>query len=535
MSLSFTNSPSEIAVLLRQIDLPLHLERTGDGARCRLTADTPRSLDTLVGIVPAITQRELGSAAFQALFGLTKSYVGGAMAGAIASEALCVAASRVGGMAIFGAGGLSIEAIDAAMRALRAELGDRAFGCNLLHAPHDPGHELLVAERCLAHQVCALEAAAFLKVTPAVVLFRARGLKTLPSGEIAGARHVFAKVSRPEVAAQFLKPPPATTLRELVAAQKLSEAEAALAAHLPVATAITAEADSGGHTDQRPLSVLLPLVLAERDRAREKNGWREASVPIFVGAGGGLGDPNSFLAALALGADYLVTGSLNQSCVEAGTSGMVKSLLCKAGMADMAMAPSADLFEAGGRVQVLKRGTLFAQRAQRLLDAWKSADAFEALPQAERARIEADILQQPFEELWEGTLRYWQARNPALAEKALLDGKTRMALTFRAYLGQSSRWARDGIEDRKSDFQIWCGPAIGAFNEWVSGTWLAPAEARAFGPVLDALFHASAALTRRQILQGMGGEALPSMREVGRPAEREALAHGRVVRPIAEP
>ena len=522
MPLTLTNDTAEITELLRGLDRPLFLERRDDG-RATLFAQRPPALDALVGVVPALAPSSLGAAAFQALFGLTRSYVSGAMAGAIASRELVVAASRAGGLGVFGAGGLSLEAIDAALEALASDLGGRAFGCNLLHAPLDPGHELAVAERCLARGVRALEAAAFLKVTPALALFRASGLRALPSGGIESAHHVFAKVSRPEVAAQFLRPAPAAMLRELVAAGKLSEAEAALAGRLPVATAITAEADSGGHTDQRPLSVLVPLVLAAREEARDRSGWRAPEVPIFVGAAGGLGDPQSFLAALALGADFLVTGSLNQSCVEAGTSPMVKALLCKAGMADVAMAPSADLFEVGGRVQVLRRGTMFAQRAQRLLDAWKSADAFDDLPPAERERIEADILQAPFDEVWQGTRRYWQARNPALAERALTDAKTRMARTFRADLGQGSRWARDGVEAKKGDFQIWCGPAIGAFNQWVEGTWLAPADARALGPVVEALFRASAALLRRQVLQALGADALPSARDVARPLPREQL------------
>ena len=47
-----------------------------------------------------------------------------------------------------------------------------------------------------------------------------------------------------------------------------------------------------------------------------------------------------------------------------------------------------------------------------------------------------------------------------------------MALIFRWYLGLSSRWSRDGVDDRKLDYQIWCGPSMGAFNEWVLGTYL---------------------------------------------------------------
>jgi trans-AT polyketide synthase, acyltransferase and oxidoreductase domains len=49
-----------------------------------------------------------------------------------------------------------------------------------------------------------------------------------------------------------------------------------------------------------------------------------------------------------------------------------------------------------------------------------------------------------------------------------------MALVFRWYLGQSSRWANAGEPTRKLDYQVWRGPSMGAFNEWVKGSCLEP-------------------------------------------------------------
>ena len=47
-----------------------------------------------------------------------------------------------------------------------------------------------------------------------------------------------------------------------------------------------------------------------------------------------------------------------------------------------------------------------------------------------------------------------------------------MALVFRWYLGQSPVWANSGDVSRKIDYQIWCGPSMGAFNEWTRGSFL---------------------------------------------------------------
>ena len=63
----------------------------------------------------------------------------------------------------------------------------------------------------------------------------------------------------------------------------------------------------------------------------------------------------------------MVTGSVNQLARESGTSDVARAMLAQAGLADVTMAPAADMFELGVEVQVLRRGTLFAQRAARLL------------------------------------------------------------------------------------------------------------------------------------------------------------------------
>jgi hypothetical protein len=69
-------------------------------------------------------------------------------------------------------------------------------------------------------------------------------------------------------------------------------------------------------------------------------------------------------------------------------------------------------------------------------------------------------------------------RDPRQIEKAQTDPKYKMALVFRWYLGQTPVWANCGDSSRKIDYQIWCGPAMGAFNEWTRGTFLESPEQR---------------------------------------------------------
>src|SRR5439155_1523592 len=110
---------------------------------------------------------------------------------------------------------------------------------------------------------------------------------------------------------------------------------------LPVAEDFSVEADSGGHTDNRPLTVLLPAILLLRDELAAKHGWTR---PIRIGAAGGIGAPASVSAAFAMGAAYVLTGSINQSAVESALSPAGKKLLTQASATDVMMAPAADMF-----------------------------------------------------------------------------------------------------------------------------------------------------------------------------------------------
>ena len=79
-----------------------------------------------------------------------------------------------------------------------------------------------------------------------------------------------------------------------------------------------------------------------------------------------------------------------------------------------------------------------------------------------------------------------------------------MALCFRWYVGRSSRWAIGGDANRRLDYQIWCGPAMGAFNRWVSGSFLEPPEARGAVQIALNLLEGAAVITRAHQLRSYG-------------------------------
>ncbi|WP_405163035.1 PfaD family polyunsaturated fatty acid/polyketide biosynthesis protein [Nocardia sp. NBC_01499] len=457
---------------------------------------------SVLGLLPPLYPEQLGDSTFGATHGVRFPYVSGEMANGIATTAMVIAMARADMLGFFGAAGLAPATVAAAVAELVSALPGRSnWGVNLIHSPAESATEEAVADLLLANNVPAVSLSAFMELTPAVVRVAASGLTQDGAGRIQRPRSVFAKVSRPEVAAHFMAPAPVELLRELVDRDQLTPEEAELAARVPVAEDITVEADSGGHTDNRPLTALLPVILALRDTLSRRYGYDR---PIRIGAAGGLGTPGAVAAAFALGAAYVLTGSINQAAIESGLSADGKRMLAGASVADVAMAPAADMFELGIKLQVLRRGTMFPFRAQRLYQIYAGNTSWANVPEQTRAKVEKDLFRTSFDEVWEETRAFWQEREPDQVARAERDEQHRMALVFRWYLGMSSRWAIQGADTRRGDYQIWCGPAMGAFNQWTASGFLSDPADRSVVQIARNLLEGAAVLTRAQQLRGYG-------------------------------
>lgn len=521
------------AALLDRVRLPLSVVQGGDGrlalgegGRLVDAALTPPQSTAqaypLLAQLPAMYPEWLGDSAFTRQHGVRYAYIAGEMARGIASADMVIAMARAGLFGFFGSAGLSAERVEQDVRRILEAVGPQAaWGVNLIHSPYEKGLEDALVDLYLRLGVTRISASAFTGLVPAVVRFVAKGLYQAEDGRIARRHHLFAKISHPSVATPFLKAPPAAMLQTLVAEGRLTAQEADLAAQVPVADHLTVEGDSGGHTDSRPLVSLFPAIANTRDRIAQDFA---PAAGVLLGAAGGLGTPEALAAAFAMGAAYVVTGSVNQSAVEAGISAEARQMLGAAQIDDVALAPAADMFEMGAKVQVLRRGTMFAGRATRLRALYMAQGGLEDLPQADRAALEKDVFRRPLEEVWADTRAFFAKHDPAEVSRAEADPKHRMALVFRWYMGLSSRWPIEGTEDRRADYQIWCGPAQGAFNAWVAGTPLAEVAHRNVAGIADVLMQGAACATRRNMARAIGlplGTALPPIPVVGTGPARE--------------
>lgn len=499
---------------LQLTDLPCYVikdfrERIGVSNGGKLVSEG-RGLAVLALTSP-MPPNQMGDTSFRDDHGLKYAYMTGAMANGIASEQLVVAIGKANLLGSFGAAGLVPGRVLQAIEKIQSELTHQPYAFNLIHSPNEEALEAGAVKLFLDKGVRVVEASAYLALTEHIVHYRLAGLSQAEDGTVQINNKVIAKISRKEVAQQFMGPAPETLVKMLLKKGKISSLQAELAAKVPIADDITCEADSGGHTDNRPLVALLPTIIHLRNELQVKH---QLVKKIRVGAAGGISTPESALAAFMMGAAYVVTGSVNQACLEAGTSEQVRKLLQTVSSSDCMMAPASDMFEMGVELQVLKRGTLFGPRAKKLYEYYKRYESIDQIPVDEREKLEQQVFKKSMENIWLECVDFFTKRDPEQIERVKDNPHRKMALIFRWYLGLSSNWANAGTAGRAADYQIWCGPAMGAFNDWVKGTYLESCENRRADDVAEQIMQGAAYLYRIQSLKMQGVVFPPELEKV---------------------
>jgi trans-AT polyketide synthase/acyltransferase/oxidoreductase domain-containing protein len=416
---------------------------------------------------PLIDPERLGDAEFRRDHNVRLAYVAGAMVKGISSPELVIRMGRAGLLSFMGAGGLSLERIEAGIQQIQTALPPGTpWGMNLLHNVNHPELEERTVDLYLRYGIPCVEASAYTVLTPALVRYRLKGAR-LSGDRARAANRVMAKLSRPEVARQFTSPPPERIVRALWDKGLISDEEARAAALLPMADDLCAEADSGGHTDKAVAFSLLPAMMQLRDEAMAEHRY---PTRIRVGAAGGIGTPEAAAAAFLMGADFILTGSINQCTPEAGTSDGVKDMLADADIQDFTMAPAGDMFELGARVQVFRKGVFFPARGNKLYELYQRHESLDAIDAKTREQLEKQYFKRTCDEVWAETRAYYARTDPAQLERAEKNPRHKMALVFRWYFVDSMRRARRGDMADKVNFQIHSGPALGSFNRAVKGT-----------------------------------------------------------------
>ncbi|MES2929545.1 MAG: PfaD family polyunsaturated fatty acid/polyketide biosynthesis protein [Pseudomonadota bacterium] len=414
-----------------------------------------------------ILATSLGSVEFRRAYNLKYAYLAGSMYKGISSKEMVINMSKAGLMGYLGSGGMSLDRLVSDIQHIKQKLSpSETYGVNLLNSPDMPQLELQMVEIFLAYGVRYIEASAYLQISLPLVFYRLKGAFRDSNGHPRILNHVLAKVSHPEVAAVFMAPPPKEIVNKLVAMGLLTPGEASISDEVSVADSICIEADSGGHTDQGVAYVLMPTMLRLREETQRQYQYRN---PVHLGAAGGIGTPEAASAAFILGADFIMTGSINQCTVEAGTSEKVKEMLQGINVQDTTYAPAGDMFEMGAKVQVLKKGLFFPARANKLFDLYSRYNSIEDIDEKTREQIQNRYFKRRFEDVWSETVSYYTTKGIKSIEELEINSKRKMALIFKWYFVHASRLAAAGDENQIVDYQVHCGPALGAFNQWAKG------------------------------------------------------------------
>lgn len=415
-----------------------------------------------------IAPESLGNQEFKTDYGVKYAYLAGAMYKGIASKEMIVRLGKAGFLGYLGTGGLRLERIESDIQFIQSQLvPSEPYGMNLLCNLIYPLLEENTVKLFFKYGIKNIEAAAYMQITPALVLFRLKGLNRDAQGNIQIPHAVIAKISRPEVAEAFMSPASKKIVSDLVARGLLTQEEATLGENIPISHDVCVESDSGGHTDQRVALTLVPTIMRLRDDLMVKYHYPKQ---IRVGAAGGIGTPEAAAAAFILGADFILTGSINQCTVEAGTSDVVKDLLQTINIQDTAYVPAGDMFEIGAKVQVVRKGLLFPGRANKLYDLYRFYNSLDDLDDKTKAQIQEKYFKRSFQDVWEETKTYYLREKPDEVTKAEQNPKHKMVLIFRWYFIHTTRLAMKGITEQSADYQIHSGSALGAFNQWVKGT-----------------------------------------------------------------
>jgi trans-AT polyketide synthase/acyltransferase/oxidoreductase domain-containing protein len=415
-----------------------------------------------------VSPETLGNESFKKDYGIKYAYIAGSMYRGISSEELVVRLGKSNLFGFFGTGGLRLDEIEKNIINIQSELvNGQSFGVNLLAKMNAPQKEEAEVDLFLKHKVKFIEASAFIQITPALVRYRLKGLAKSKDGSVYSKNKIMAKISRPEIANIFLQPAPESIVKNLYKEGKISDQEFEMSKQMPMCDDICAEADSGGHTDQASPYTLLPSIIRLRDEFMQKYGY---PTKIRVGAAGGLGTAEAAAAAFILGADYILTGSINQCSVEAGISDDVKDMLQNMNIQNTAIAPSGYLFEMGSKVQVLNRGTFFPVRANKLYELYQRYDGLDQIPETTRKKIQEKYFGRTFEEIFEELKEYYLDKNSGQIEKAERNPKHKMALVFKWYFRETTQLSLKGDKNNRVNYQVHCGPSLGAFNQSVKGT-----------------------------------------------------------------
>lgn len=409
--------------------------------------------------------KSLGSQEFKKTYNLDYPYYTGGMYRGISSARLVIKMGKAKMLSFLGTYRMGLNKVEKALDTIQEGLNDgEPYGCNISYSFFDPVETEVLLELCISRGVKVIEISGFLQLTPALVKYRLKGIHTNGKGVVIHPRRIIAKIRNPETADLFLSPPHESLVKKLIDEGQLTPEEGAVRAKIPMADDLCILPDSGWRTDGGSMISLFPIIQSKRDEFERKYKYKKH---IHAGIAGGIGSPQAVGIAFLLGADFISTGSINQCTIESELSDDAKILLQNAGVRDTEYIPDFELFEMGVKSQVLKKGVFFPARANAIFNLYKQYNSLDEFNREVRIKLETKYFKNNFDEIFKQVKILFPSDKIKKAEK---KSKYRMLLTFKWYLDYTARLPITLENKDRMNYQIQCGPALGALNSFLKGT-----------------------------------------------------------------
>lgn len=415
--------------------------------------------------ITVFSNSTLGSQDFQKEYNTKYAYIIGSMGHGILDEKMLISAGKNGLLSFFGTSGLSLQRVEEAIKNVQRELRrGEPYGFNITFSVSSSEMEESLIEMYFNYGVHTIEASSYTTITKQLVRYRIKGLRRNADNAIEIPNRIIVKLSRTDMAESFMSPPPKRIVDALLRDGVISTEEAELSQQIPMSHDICVVTDTAGYTVGANMFATLPTIESIRDRISTSNQYKNS---IRVGAAGGIGSPVSASAVFLMGADFIMTGSINQCTVEAATSDTVKDMLSAMNVQDTSYVRTIDKYNAYQQMQVLKKGTLFYVCVEKFYNLYHEVNSIDEIDPKTRELIETRYLKKSFEEVLQEIMLSDKFR---AMNTSYITPKLQLELVFNWYMEQAFQWAIEGNTNNQLNYEIMCSSALGAFNQWVKGT-----------------------------------------------------------------
>lgn len=404
----------------------------------------------------------IGSEEFKKDYDVDFAYAVGGMCKGISSVAMIKKLSDSRILGFLGSYKLKLdeakELIDQALSCME----HHRIGVNVTYDALNLENHIEVMDYIIKKDIRNLEVSEYRMIDLSIVKYRLKSLSIDKDSKFVVPHKILAKVSSREMAEKFCSPAPEELVQILYQNNEITEFEAKYAKYLPMCDDLCIEYYTQGQS-------ALGYIQTMKEMSRSLYEKYKLFQCPRVGFAGGIGNPQTVAVSFLLGADFVVTGSMNQCSVEASTSDIVKDNLQSLDDTDFTYAVVSDLFEFEEKKSIVKKGSLYHIRASRLYEVYNRYDSIEEIPTDLKKLIEEKYFQRSFETIYSDIYENLTIENKKLSKE---QPKYKMALIIRYFLDKCFQDALDGRMEGKINYQIISSNAIVQFNNWVKNTEL---------------------------------------------------------------